>query len=133
MHVALSLPPGRKDRIWYRKGACNASPLGQCWKTVSGSLRSISIGNCGVWGINADQVVYYRLNTFGDPDDEGTGWIRVEGRFQTIYSGPKAVLALAGNRDIYYRANLGRTRPGDNNFPNFSRNILQAYQIIMSQ
>ena len=106
LFVTLSL----KDRIWYRKGACNASPLGQTWKTVSGSLRSISIGNCGVWGINADQVVYYRLNTFGDPDDEGTGWIRVEGRFQTIYSGPKAVLALAGNRDIYYRANLGRIR-----------------------
>ena len=61
-----------------------------------------------MWGVNADQVVYFRLNTFGDPDDEGTGWIRVEGRFQTIYSGPKAVLALAGNRDIYYRANLVR-------------------------
>ena len=77
------------------------------------------MGHCGVWGINADQVVYFRLNTFGDPDDEGTGWIRVEGRFQTIYSGPKAVLALAGNRDIYYRANLvrRRTRSGDNVHP----------------
>ena len=107
--MSISFSFSLKDRIWYRKGACNASPLGQCWKTVSGSLRSISIGACGVWGINADQVVYYRLNTFGDPDDEGTGWIRVEGRFQTIYSGPKAVLALAGNRDIYYRANLGRS------------------------
>ena len=61
-----------------------------------------------MWGINVDQVVYFRLNTFGDPDDEGTGWTRVEGRFQTIYSGPKAVIALAGNRDIYYRANLER-------------------------
>ena len=76
------------------------------------------MGACGVWGVNADQVVYFRLNTFGDPDDEGTGWIRVEGRFQTIYSGPKAVLALAGNRDIYYRANLvRRTRSGDNVHP----------------
>ena len=62
-----------KDKIWYRKGACNASPNGTTWKTISGSLKQVSAGHCGVWGINADQCVYYRLNSYGDPDNEGTG------------------------------------------------------------
>ena len=34
------------------------------------------------------------------------GWIKVEGKFQQIYSGANCVLALAGNRDIYFRANV---------------------------
>ena len=96
-----------KDKIWYRKGACTASPNGNTWKTISGSLKQISAGNCGVWGINADQCVYYRLNSYGDPDNEGTGWLKIsDGKFQQIYSGPNCVLALAGNRDIYFRANV---------------------------
>ena len=34
------------------------------------------------------------------------GWLRVEGRFQSVFSGPTCVLAIAGNRDVYYRANV---------------------------
>ena len=33
----------------------------------------ISVGHCGVWGINSEQSVFYRLNSYGDPDNEGTG------------------------------------------------------------
>lgn len=95
-----------KDKIWYRKGACTATPNGTNWKSISGSLKQVSVGNCGVWGINADQCVFYRLNSYGDNDNEGTGWIKVEGKFQQIYSGANCVLALAGNRDIYFRANV---------------------------
>ena len=50
--------------------------------------------------------MYYRLNSYGDPDNEGTGWIKIEGKFQQIYSGSNCVIALAGNRDIYFRANV---------------------------
>ena len=35
-----------------------------------------------------------------------SGWVKIEGKFQHIYSGPECVIALAGNRDIYYRANV---------------------------
>jgi len=62
-----------KDKIWYRKGASKEAPLGNNWKSVSGSLKQVSAGNCGVWGINSEQCVYYRLNSYGDPDNEGTG------------------------------------------------------------
>ena len=58
--------------------------------------------------------MFFRLNTFGDPDGEGTGWLKVEGKFQNIYSGPQCVLGLAANRDIYYRANM--YDHGDGNF-----------------
>ena len=67
------------------------------------NVLQVSAGNCGVWGINSEQCVFYRLNSYGDPDNEGTGWIKIEGKFQQIYSGANCVLALAGNRDIYFR------------------------------
>ena len=117
------------------------------WHFNSIQLKTqISVGHCGVWGINSEQSVFYRLNSYGDPDNEGTGdscknnsvalrsvdlilcnlhvkrtklilqtenilslfkgWVKVEGKFQQIYSGSECVLALAGNRDIYYRANV---------------------------
>ena len=95
-----------KERSWYRKGATNAFAWGNTWKMIPGSLRQISVGKCGVWGVNADQQVWFRLNTVGDPDNEGTGWQRVEGRFQQVYSGPTGVFALAGNRDLYQRVNI---------------------------
>jgi len=95
-----------RDKIWYRKGANNKTVLGSTWKSISGNLKQISVGFCGVWGINAEGSVYYRLNTYGDPESEGTGWQKIEGKFQQIYSGGESVLALAANRDIYYRASV---------------------------
>jgi hypothetical protein len=32
--------------------------------------------------------------------------MKIEGKFQHIFSGAECVIALAGNRDIYYRANV---------------------------
>ena len=81
-------------------------PYTQVYTTLHYTIKNIlqvSAGNCGVWGINSDQCVFYRLNSYGDPDNEGTGWIKIEGKFQQIYSGANCVLALAGNRDIYFR------------------------------
>lgn len=110
-HVSCS-PKGHvwavdnKEKIWYRKGACLDTPQGTNWKSISGSLKQVSAGNCGVWGINSEQCVFYRLNSYGDPDNEGTGWIKIEGKFQQIYSGANCVIALAGNRDIYFRAQV---------------------------
>jgi hypothetical protein len=37
---------------------------------------------------------------------DNSGWVKVEGKFQHIFSGPETVIALAGNRDIYFRANV---------------------------
>lgn len=105
-----------RDKIWYRKGANNKTALGSTWKSISGNLKQISVGHCGVWGINAEQSVFFRLNTFGDPESEGTGWLKVEGKFQMIFSGEQCVLALAANRDIYYRANI--YDHGDGSFVN---------------
>lgn len=41
------------------------------------------------------------------------GWLKVEGKFLQVYSGAECVLALASNRDIYYRANIFEM-PGKN-------------------
>jgi len=94
-----------KEKIWYRKGATSKTTLGTTWKSISGKLKQVSVGYCGVWGINSEQSVYLRMNTYGDPESEGTGWIKIEGKFRSIYSGEDCVIALASNRDVYYRAN----------------------------
>ena len=57
----------------YRKGANNSFALGNNWKMIPGSLKQISVGQCGVWGVNSEQQVWFGLNTTGDPDNEGTG------------------------------------------------------------
>ena len=46
--------------------------------------------------INAS--LYFRLNTYGDPESEGTGWLKIEGKFRSIFSGENCVIALASNR-----------------------------------
>ena len=34
-----------KDKIWYRKGASKEAPLGNNWKSVSGSLKQVHNAN----------------------------------------------------------------------------------------
>ncbi len=51
---------------------------------LPGALKQVSVGECGVWGVSPEQHVWFRINTYGDPDNEGTGWQRIEGRFQQV-------------------------------------------------
>lgn len=44
---------------------------------MSGLLRNISVGNCGVWGVNKDNNIYFKGNTFNDPDNAGAGRILI--------------------------------------------------------
>ncbi len=46
---------------------------GTGWKMLPGALKQISVGECGVWGVSPEQQVWFRINTYGDPDNEGTG------------------------------------------------------------
>ena len=50
--------------------------------------------------------IYKRHTYYYNTSFPKLGWVKVEGKFQQIYSGAECVLALAGNRDIYYRANV---------------------------
>ncbi len=40
---------------------------------LPGSLKQICVGDCGVWGVSPEQQVWFRINSHGDPPDEGTG------------------------------------------------------------
>lgn len=35
-----------REKIWYRKGACLETPLGQTWKSISGNLKQVKIFFC---------------------------------------------------------------------------------------
>jgi hypothetical protein len=34
-----------REKIWYRKGACLETPLGNTWKSISGSLKQVDPSN----------------------------------------------------------------------------------------
>ena len=59
--------------------------LGNKWQSVTGRLRSISVGLAGVWGLSPRNEVLLRDGTFqllGEA--EGSGWTKVEGIMKAI-------------------------------------------------
>ena len=46
---------------------------GNTWQRVSGRLKVVSVGQSGVWGVNANDDIFFRTGTYGDPDSQGTG------------------------------------------------------------
>jgi hypothetical protein len=49
------------------------------WDSTDGFLVQVSVGEAGVWGVSRWDGIYYRENTYGDPRDIGTEWIRLKG------------------------------------------------------
>ena len=54
------------------------------WDSTSGALKSISVGQAGVWGANKRDRVHYRQGTYGDPTSIGSDWIETDGGFFCI-------------------------------------------------
>lgn len=49
------------------------------WVHISGGLKQISAGGAGVWGVNTNNQLYYRIGTVGDNGLSGSGWHMMEG------------------------------------------------------
>lgn len=71
------------DDIFVRQGITKETPGGTGWKHIDGKLKQISVGKSGVWGVNAQNQIFYRTGTYDDNGSEGSGWQHVSGRFPT--------------------------------------------------
>ena len=67
----------KRELCPFYTGASNSNPAGSDWEKVSGTLKQISAGPCGVWGVNRKNKIFYREGTFGDTGDKGSDWIEV--------------------------------------------------------
>ena len=47
--------------------------------SVTGSLKGVSLGPAGVWGVNEQDQIFYRTDTYGDASSNGSSWELVSG------------------------------------------------------
>ena len=56
---------------------------GSVWKPISGSLKHVSVGSSGVWGVNRLDYIYYR-NGVSTTNLIGAGWNRTDGKIYLL-------------------------------------------------
>ena len=83
--------------------------LGNKWQSVTGRLKEISVGLAGVWGLSPSNEVMYRDGTWHLPGEaEGSGWTKVDGVMQTIWSSDGGLWAVSQDGGLWYRHNLSQ-------------------------
>jgi len=85
--------------------------LGSSWQNIPGAAIQVSVGNSGVWVVNAGNDIYYRTETRGDPNSAGAGWVKVPGKLKWIASGKDIVVGVNANNDIFYRDGVSDAAP----------------------
>ena len=61
---------------------CHEVTAGRCTESmtsVAGSLKGVSVGPAGVWGVNGQNEIFYRTDTYGDASSGGSSWELVSG------------------------------------------------------
>ena len=91
--------------------------LGNKWQSVTGRLKEISVGLAGVWGLSPSNEVMYRDGTWHLPGEaEGSGWTKVDGVMQTIWSCDGGLWAVSQDGGLWYRHNLSQATPMGTNW-----------------
>ncbi|XP_025104985.1 lectin L6-like isoform X1 [Pomacea canaliculata] len=91
--------------------ALTSSCCGQSWRKVEGSLKHVSIGRAGVWGVNADDLIYYREGTYQAPNATGTKWTLVPGHLKQLDVGRDIVVGVNSKNEILYRKDISDENP----------------------
>ena len=70
------------DHVWgvnsagniYRRTGTETLENGDNWEQedIEGAAIQVSVGPAGVWVVDQNQDIFYRVGTFGDPDTGGT-------------------------------------------------------------
>ena len=61
------------DNVWGVNRAGNIYRwLGTKWENIAGKAIEVSVGNSGVWVVNANNDIFYRVGTYGDVDTAGS-------------------------------------------------------------
>ncbi|PVD26562.1 hypothetical protein C0Q70_14239 [Pomacea canaliculata] len=101
----------RSAWIWFRKGISLDNPGGTGWQKVDGSLAQISAGPSGVWGVDANEDIFYREGTYGGHITVGSGWTPVSGKLTYITSGSGMVLGVSSKIEMFRRTGISETNP----------------------
>ena len=70
-----------RDHIWY-KSSSDAT-----WERIPGDLKQVEIGKFGVFGVNKNGDIWYRVGTHNNPNSSGTNWQKLYGKLKHISSG----------------------------------------------
>ncbi|XP_078595835.1 uncharacterized protein LOC144872941 [Branchiostoma floridae x Branchiostoma japonicum] len=80
------------------------------WESIGGRLKFVSVGSNGVWGVNSNDDIYYRTDTFENAASSGSGWQHIGGKLKQISSG-HSVWGVNANDDIYIRQGITSSNP----------------------
>lgn len=80
------------------------------WKTIPGKLIHVSAGQSGVWGVNRQKKIYYRMG-IDEKNPSGKSWKRIRGSLKQIDSGPTGIVCgVFDNDNIYCRLQITSKR-----------------------
>ena len=74
-------------------------------KQIDGSLKQISSGFLGIWGVNSKDEIFYRSG-ISPKNIQGENWHQVEGALKHISSGEYGVWGVNSFDNIYIRAGI---------------------------
>ncbi|XP_035697092.1 perivitellin-2 31 kDa subunit-like isoform X1 [Branchiostoma floridae] len=80
------------------------------WKPIDGSMKYVSVGSNGVWGVDHNNAIFYRSGTFENEASSGTDWVNVEGQLKQVASG-YAVWGIGTTNLIYTRLGTSARNP----------------------
>ncbi|XP_078615857.1 perivitellin-2 31 kDa subunit-like isoform X2 [Branchiostoma floridae x Branchiostoma japonicum] len=80
------------------------------WTPIDGSMKYVSVGSNGVWGVDHSNAIFYRSGTFENEASSGTDWVNVEGQLKQVASG-HAVWGIGTTNLIYTRLGTSASNP----------------------
>ena len=85
--------------------------LGNSWVSVSGTFKSMSSGEAGVWAVKGDGQVFYRAGV-SNLNPTGMRWRPISGYFKQVDSGEKGVVyGIDNNKNLRCRSGIQKDLP----------------------
>ena len=98
----------RKMDIYCRFGITDQVPTGTTWTKISGSLKYISCGTYGCWGVTQSNDIYFTAVLNG----ASPKWTKIDGSLTEIEAGPKGeVWGVNANKELYTRIGVRQNSP----------------------
>ena len=98
----------RKMNIYCRFGITDQVLTGTKWTRISGSLKYISCGAYGYWGVTQSNDIYFTAVVNG----ASTKWTKIDGSLTQIEAGPKGeVWGVNVNKELYTRIGVSQSLP----------------------
>ncbi|KAL8576336.1 hypothetical protein ACOMHN_048903 [Nucella lapillus] len=83
----------------------------KCWKLVPGSLKHVSVGLAGTWGVNRKDLVFYRPGTYQHPHILGSVWTPLNGMLSQLDVGGVTTWGVNSHGIYYHRKDTSLARP----------------------